>query len=115
MYVVLLSAIAMGLITKLTHSTISHGYDYRVTIAPWARSLFTLHPKVALMEHIPLTYQIHAVIGLLLFALLPFILLVHMFSAPVEYLFRPYIIYRSRDPQQLAERPARRGWERIGS
>nr|WP_276615495.1 respiratory nitrate reductase subunit gamma [Nonomuraea basaltis] len=34
--------------------------------------------------------------------------LVHMLPAPVGYLTRPYIIYRSRDE---ARPPARRGWE----
>jgi nitrate reductase gamma subunit len=38
-----------------------------------------------------------------------------MFSAPVQYLFRPYIVYRSRDQKQLGPRPERRGWERIDS
>lgn len=109
MYAVLLAAIAMGLVAKLTHSTISHGYDYRVTIAPWVRSLFTLRPKTTLMEPVPLAYRVHAVIGLVLFALIPFSRLVHMFSAPLQYLFRPYIVYRSRDPR----RPDRRGWERV--
>ncbi|MFD9324774.1 respiratory nitrate reductase subunit gamma [Streptomyces sp. NPDC060065] len=113
MYVVLLASIAMGLTTKLVHSNIHSGYNYRTTIAPWARSLFTLQPKVDLMVGTPVTYQIHAVIGMALFALLPFTRLVHMFSAPVQYLFRPYIVYRSRDTEQVAERPPRRGWERI--
>lgn len=113
MYVVLLASIAMGLTTKLMHSNIHSGYNYRTTIAPWARSLFTLQPEVDLMVGIPVTCQIHAVIGMALFALLPFTRLVHMFSAPVQYLFRPYIVYRSRDTEQVAERPPRRGWERI--
>ncbi|MER5886422.1 respiratory nitrate reductase subunit gamma [Streptomyces sp. NPDC001941] len=113
MYVFLLAAIVMGMWAKLTNSTISSGYDYRTTIAPWARSLFTLQPKTELMVGVPLTFQIHAVIGLLLFALVPFTRLVHMFSAPVQYLFRPYVVYRSRDPKQLTGRPPRRGWERI--
>ncbi|MFF1674701.1 respiratory nitrate reductase subunit gamma [Streptomyces sp. NPDC058256] len=113
MYVVLLASIAMGLTTKLMHSNIHSGYNYRTTIAPWARSLFTLQPEVDLMVGIPVIYQIHAVIGMALFALLPFTRLVHMFSAPVQYLFRPYIVYRSRDTEQVAERPPRRGWERI--
>jgi nitrate reductase gamma subunit len=115
MYVVLLAAIVMGLVAKLTHAGIHEGYDYRATIAPWARGLFRLDPKTSLMDQAPIAFQIHAVIGLLLFALLPFTRLVHMFSAPVQYLFRPYIVYRSRDPRGLAEGPVRRGWERIGS
>lgn len=64
------------------------------------------------MEGVPLAFRIHAVIGTALIALVPFTRLVHMFSAPVQYLFRPYAVYRSRDPRQLG---ARRGWERSGS
>ncbi|QEU90483.1 respiratory nitrate reductase subunit gamma [Streptomyces kanamyceticus] len=115
MYVVLLAAIVMGMWAKLTNSGLDEGYNYRETIAPWARSLFTLQPDVDLMVGVPLTFQIHAVIGLLLFALLPFTRLIHMFSAPVQYLFRPYVVYRSRDPKRVGARPDRRGWERTGS
>ncbi|MGW0735627.1 respiratory nitrate reductase subunit gamma [Streptomyces sp. NPDC002851] len=116
MYLVLLAAIVMGMWAKLSNAGVHAGYDYRQTIAPWARSLFTLEPKVDLMASgVPLTYQIHAVIGLLLFALLPFTRLIHMFSAPVQYLFRPYVVYRSRDQRLLGTRDERRGWERIGS
>ncbi|MEV6769371.1 respiratory nitrate reductase subunit gamma [Nocardia sp. NPDC051030] len=113
MYIFLLSAIVMGLWAKLTNSTISHGYDYRTTIAPWARGIFVLDPQPSLMEGVPLTFQIHAVIGMLLIALVPFTRLVHMFSAPVQYLFRPYIVYRFRDPKQLGERRPRPGWEPV--
>ncbi len=51
---------------------------------------------------------------MLLFALWPFTRLVHAFTAPVAYLFRPYIVYRSRAADGMS-RPARRGWERTGS
>jgi nitrate reductase gamma subunit len=44
----------------------------------------------------------------------PFTRLVHAFSAPVGYLLRPYVVYRTRDGYPTAagqaERPARRGW-----
>jgi nitrate reductase gamma subunit len=43
----------------------------------------------------------------------PFSRFVHVFSAPIGYLTRPYIVYRSRDIG-LGNRPARRGWEHIG-
>ncbi|MGW1214074.1 respiratory nitrate reductase subunit gamma [Streptomyces sp. NPDC002499] len=114
MYVVLLAAIAMGMVAKLTHAS-GDGYDYRQSIAPWARSLFTLQPRTELMAGVPVLYQIHAVIGMTLIALVPYTRLVHMFSAPVQYLFRPYVVYRSRDPRQLGPRPERRGWEKTGS
>ncbi|MDC0766490.1 respiratory nitrate reductase subunit gamma [Streptomyces sp. HD] len=114
MYVVLLAAIAMGMVAKLAHSS-GDGYDYRQSIAPWARSLFTLQPDLDRMAGVPVLYQIHAVIGMALIALVPYTRLVHMFSAPVQYLFRPYVVYRSRDPRQLGPRPEKRGWERTGS
>ncbi|WP_327592854.1 respiratory nitrate reductase subunit gamma [Streptomyces chartreusis] len=114
MYVVLLGAIVLGMVAKLTHVS-GDGYDYRQSIAPWARSLFTLQPDLDRMAGMPVLYQIHAVVGMALIALVPYTRLVHMFSAPVQYLFRPYLVYRSRDPEQLGPRPERRGWEKAGS
>ncbi|POX44285.1 respiratory nitrate reductase subunit gamma [Streptomyces sp. Ru71] len=113
MYLVLLAAIVLGMVAKLAHAG-GDGYDYRTTIGPWARSLFTLQPRTQLMEGVPVLYQVHAVVGMALIALVPYTRLVHMFSAPVQYLFRPYLVYRSRDPKQLGPRPERRGWERTG-
>ncbi|MEU2437992.1 respiratory nitrate reductase subunit gamma [Streptomyces rubradiris] len=113
MYLLLLGAIVLGMVAKLTH-TGGNGYDYRSTIAPWARGLFTLRPDTGLMTGVPVLYQAHAVVGMVLIAFVPYSRLVHMFSAPVQYLFRPYVVYRTRDPRQLGPRPERRGWERLG-
>ncbi|WP_416519330.1 respiratory nitrate reductase subunit gamma [Streptomyces achromogenes] len=113
MYLLLIGAIALGMAAKLTH-TGGNGYDYRRTIAPWARGLFTLRPETGLMTGVPVLYQVHAVVGMVLIAFVPYSRLVHMFSAPVQYLFRPYVVYRTRDPRQLGPRPERRGWERPG-
>ncbi|MEU8844980.1 respiratory nitrate reductase subunit gamma [Streptomyces sp. NPDC048564] len=114
MYVVLAAAIVTGMVAKLSHSS-GDGYNYRQSIAPWARSLFTLQPDLDRMAGVPVLYEVHAVIGMVLIALVPYTRLVHMFSAPVQYLFRPYVVYRSRDPEQLGPRPERRGWEKTGS
>ncbi|MFG2786163.1 respiratory nitrate reductase subunit gamma [Streptomyces sp. NPDC048419] len=111
MYLVLLAAIVLGMVAKLTHAS-GNGYNYRETIAPWARSLFTLQPDTDRMAGVPVLYRVHAVIGMILIALVPYTRLVHMFSAPLQYLFRPYVVYRSRDPRQLGPRPERRGWEK---
>ncbi|MEU3412446.1 MULTISPECIES: respiratory nitrate reductase subunit gamma [unclassified Streptomyces] len=113
MYVLLVGAIVLGMAAKLMH-TGGDGYDYRHTIAPWARSLFTLRPETERMTGVPVLYQVHAVVGMVLIAFVPYSRLVHMFSAPVRYLFRPYVVYRTRDPRQLGPRPERRGWERLG-
>ncbi len=114
MYLVLFAAIVLGMVAKLSHAS-GDGYNYRDSIAPWARSLFTLRPDIDRMTGVPLLYEIHAVVGMVLFALVPFTRLIHMFSAPLQYLFRPYVVYRARDPRRLGARPERRGWERTGS
>jgi nitrate reductase gamma subunit len=53
-------------------------------------------------------------IGLTLFALLPFTRLVHAFTALIGYLFWPYVVYRGRDVAAKDElvglHPRRRGW-----
>ncbi|MER5526355.1 respiratory nitrate reductase subunit gamma [Streptomyces sp. NPDC002677] len=110
MYLFLVAALLMGMTAKLSRVS-GDGYPYRETIALWARSLFTLQPETALMAGVPVLHQIHAVIGMTLIALVPYTRLVHMFSAPLQYLFRPYVIYRTRDPHRLGPRPERRGWE----
>jgi nitrate reductase gamma subunit len=61
----------------------------------------------------PAYFQVRAMIGLTLFALWPFTRLVHAFSAPIGYLFRPYVVYRSRDvaaEDELVGSHPRRGW-----
>ncbi|WP_026922611.1 respiratory nitrate reductase subunit gamma [Glycomyces arizonensis] len=115
MYLVLTAAIVSGLAVTLlsayTGITGGHERDYRETVSVWFRSIWILQPDVDAMSAAGLGFKIHALIGLALFALFPFSRLVHAFSAPVWYLFRPYVVYRSRDrvPAE-ATRPIRRGW-----
>ncbi|KUM78279.1 respiratory nitrate reductase subunit gamma [Streptomyces curacoi] len=113
MYAVLLAAIVMGVAAKLSHAS-GDGYRYRDSLAPWSRSLFTLRPDTELMAGVPALYQVHTVLGMALVALVPYTRLAHMFSAPVRYLFRPYVVYRSREPRQWGQRPERRSRERLG-
>ncbi|RKN43884.1 respiratory nitrate reductase subunit gamma [Streptomyces hoynatensis] len=95
LYPVLLTVLLAGLAATAT-TTAHDPYDYRLGVSVWFRSLFTLDPDVAAMQHAPLVYQAHALLGMALFALWPFSRLVHAFAAPVGYLFRPYVVYRSR-------------------
>ncbi|MGH3767642.1 MAG: respiratory nitrate reductase subunit gamma [Pseudonocardiaceae bacterium] len=113
MYVVLVAAIVAGLATTLLGAgVLGEQHTYRETVSPWFRSLFVLQPDIASMSQAGLGFQLHTLIGMLLFGIWPFTRLVHAFTAPVGYLFRPYIVYRSRQGGP-ATRPARRGWERI--
>ncbi|NDL59672.1 respiratory nitrate reductase subunit gamma [Phytoactinopolyspora mesophila] len=98
MYVVLVAAIVTGLATTLIGAGIVvEEHNYRETVSVWFRSLFTLSPDVDAMAAAPPSFQIHTLVGLLLIVSFPFTRLVHAFSAPIGYLFRPYIVYRSRD------------------
>ena len=112
MYVALGGAIAFGAAATFALQLVGPGYEYRGTISPWVRSLFAFQPKPELMADVPLLFQLHVLCGLALFILWPFTRLVHVFSAPVGYLVRPYIVYRSRD-EQRGTRAKRRGWEEI--
>jgi nitrate reductase gamma subunit len=111
MYVFLLSTIVLGLATTLVGSGIvGDAYNYRETVSPWFRSILLFNPKPELMAASLPSFQIHAVAGMLLFMLWPFTRLVHAFSAPIMYFFRPYIVYRSRGDHVSGSRKPRRGW-----
>ncbi|WP_409496820.1 respiratory nitrate reductase subunit gamma [Amycolatopsis sp. cmx-11-12] len=111
MYVVLVCALVAGLATTVISVVSPHQTDYRETVSPWFRSLFILQPEAGLMAQASLSFKVHAVVGMALFAIWPFTRLVHAFSAPIQYLFRPYIVYRSRESSAAGTRPVRRGWE----
>lgn len=117
MYVVLIVTIALGLWTTLVSVGAGHeAHNYRESVSPWFRSLFVLQPDVDAMAAAPIQFHAHVLLGMLLFTIWPFTRLVHAFTAPVHYLFRPYIVYRSRDvSSRPGARGARPGWTPVGT
>lgn len=114
MYVFLGATLFFGTMATVIHQVFGGGYHYRETISPWVRSLLIFQPDPGLLVDTPLSFQLHVITANLLFALWPFTRLVHVFSAPIPYLFRPYIVYRSRDAANAAGmRPVRRGWDPV--
>ena len=96
-YALLTVLILLGCWMTFTHTlATSTPYNYRDSIAPWWRSIFDLQPNVAAATHAPLVYQLHAIIAWLFWAAFPFTRLVHAWSIPLQYLGRPYILYRRR-------------------
>lgn len=95
-YTVLGGVVLLGLAATLTATASGRGSDYRQTVAPWFRSLLYLHPEPDLMSSVPLVFRAHIVAAFVLFGLWPFTRLVHALSAPIGYLSRPYVVYRSR-------------------
>jgi len=96
MYLVLVAAIVAGLATTLLGATGGEEHNYRLTVSPWFRSLFVFQPDVEAMSHAGFAFHLHVLIGMALFALWPFTRLVHVWSAPLAYLWRPYVLYRAR-------------------
>jgi nitrate reductase gamma subunit len=112
MYLVLATVIVLGLVNTVAANIFGH-YDYREGVSIWFRGVFRfdLHPD--LMAEAPWSFQAHGLVAMSLFALWPFTRLVHVFSAPLGYLTRPYIVYRSRDYEELGSHRPRRGWDRV--
>ncbi len=111
MYLFLAAVILLGMWNTVA-SSIFGNYDYREGVSLWFRGIFSLRPDAALMAHAPVGFQIHGLVAFALFALWPFTRLVHVFSAPVGYLTRPALVYRSRDARTAGSRAPARGWER---
>ncbi len=91
--------LSLGLAT--TFWTIQHleGTEM-VLFMGWAHGILTFNPEAPdLIVDAYLVYKVHIVVGLTLFLITPFTRLVHIWSAPIWYLFRPgYQIVRSRRP-----------------
>jgi nitrate reductase gamma subunit len=94
-FVLLGTLIVLGEALTLGYTLFGTAYDYRATVGPWFRSLW-YDPQPSLMADAPVGYQIHAALPWLLYAVWPFSRLVHVWSVPLQYLGRPYILYRSR-------------------
>lgn len=95
--VLLFIVVTTGDIVTIVRNHVVGPYEYRATVGPWVRGLFTLHPNVSLMVHVPLLFQIHIILAFLLFAISPFTRLVHIWSLPLAYLRRAPIQYRDRE------------------
>ncbi|RLP07611.1 respiratory nitrate reductase subunit gamma [Propionibacterium australiense] len=113
-YVLLTIPIVLGAIATFSTQVFGSpgGYNYRETISVWFRSIPMLHPQPELMADVPMAFKLHIIAGMLLFCIWPFTKLVHVVSAPVGYVTRPNVVYRSRESGRVASAPAARGWDR---
>ena len=95
MYPLLLATILLGMLCTFVGGVVDD-YDYRETVSPWFRSVFTLQPKGDLMVDAPFLFQAHVTIAWLLYAVWPYTRLVHVWSVPVAYVARSPIVYRAK-------------------
>lgn len=93
----LLLTAGLGTYMTIIYNTTVGGYEYRLSIGPWFRSLFTFQPQAELMASVPALFKLHIILSFILFAAIPFTKLVHMFSFPLRYPARAPQQYRARD------------------
>lgn len=106
--------VLLGIYLTLFVQEFGPGYEYRETVGVWFRSLFALHPNVRVIAEAPFMYQLHATAAWAIFAVWPFSRLVHAWSFPLWYLWRPYVVVRSRVPTHPKEPGTGGKWRKIG-
>jgi nitrate reductase gamma subunit len=68
-----------------------------VKFMDWARGSFTFRTDAwTIVADVHWIYKLHIALGLTIFILFPFTRLVHMLSAPVRYVWRPWQVVRAR-------------------
>jgi nitrate reductase gamma subunit len=72
-------------------------FDILTTVAPWLRGIMTLTPDPTLMLQVPLRFKLHILAVLTLIGFWPFSRLVHIWSVPLTYIFRRWIVFRRRE------------------
>jgi respiratory nitrate reductase gamma subunit len=88
--------IGLGAVETLAVQAFGSAYNYRPTVGEWFRHLVTFQPETHSITGARLIFQIHAISAWPLHALWPFTRLVHAWSIPLQYVGRPYILYRRR-------------------
>lgn len=66
------------------------GLWYLQTATPWLLSLFKLNPDISPVVRLPLAVKLHFLNGFVLILLFPFTRLVHIFTIPLGYIWKPY-------------------------
>jgi nitrate reductase gamma subunit len=67
-----------------------------VKFMTYVQGIATLRPQPALIAGVPLIFKLHMLLGFTIFLIFPFTRLVHVWSAPVGYLFRSYQVVRTK-------------------
>jgi nitrate reductase gamma subunit len=113
--ILLAIVIIMGIYETVGVGLLGGGYDYRQSVSLWFRGLFVGNPDVRAIAHASFIYQVHATAAWAVLAVWPFSRLVHAWSYPVWYLWRPFVVSRKRVPTRPTE-PGTSGrrWRRIG-
>ncbi len=98
--ITLLTQVAIGFWIALVYRWGSGWYLH--TSVPWMISLLVFQPEIQYVTALPWLVQFHLLAGFFLVLLFPFTRLVHVFTYPFTYLWRPIqvVIWNRRPPQK---------------
>lgn len=98
----ILTWLLMTLLLGLSTIPVSIGHAHAgnpgvmIALAEWVQSIVYLHPNPALLESVDTIFKVHLFFGMTVFLVFPFTRMVHVWSAPLPYLARPYQIVRNK-------------------
>lgn len=67
-----------------------------IALAGWVQSILTLNPQPELLEGVDSIFKTHMFFGMTVFLVFPFTRLVHILTAPINYIGRAYQIVRAK-------------------
>lgn len=104
--IILWVQLALGLVT-VPYSLAHEDAGVMLALSEWAQRILTfrIEGTASLVAGQAWPYQAHILLGLTIFLLFPFSRLVHMFSVPVRYVWRPgYQVVRERNQRAAQTR-----------
>lgn len=88
--------ITLGMIT-IPFSLSHHDATIMLNLSEWAQHVLTFRAGASdFIVGTDWPFQVHLILGMTIFLLFPFTRLVHILSAPLKYIWRPYQVVRSR-------------------
>lgn len=98
----ILVTLAVGLLTIPVSIYHAFGSDAStmISLAEWIQATLSLNPDSSLLNEVGFIYKLHLFLGMSVFFLFPFSRLVHVWSMPLGYMFRPYQIVRTKFVKQ---------------
>jgi len=94
----ILVTLGIGLLTIPVSIYHAFGGDASVMIAlaDWIQGMLLLNADASMLENVDFIYKLHLFLGMTVFLLFPFTRLVHVWSVPLSYIWRPYQLVRSK-------------------
>jgi len=94
----ILVTLGIGLLTIPVSIYHAFGGDASVMIAlaDWIQGMLLLNADASMLENVDFIYKLHLFLGMTVFLLFPFTRLVHVWSVPLSYIWRPYQLVRTK-------------------